>query len=284
MSGDAIGTWLAAFDRLVPLRGGAQRRAHAELEAHLMDAAEAATAAGASDPAGQAVQRMGDPALVAAGFARRPRAVVVLALMLWLPAVVASTISVGTAYVIGQQSLRLGANDPQTQIAQDAAGRLAAGAGPAQVADGPQVELDTSLATTVTVLDQRGAVLASTARLQGGTPTPPPGALQAAAGGRTNTITWQPRPGVRQAAVIVGYAGPHGSGTVLVSRSLRLVEQRENDLLALGVAGWLLALVLAGLAAALAAGYWTSRGGPGPGGLGGLGGLGGSGERAWAPA
>ena len=68
MSQDPITAWLTAFDRLVSLRGRARRRARAELEGHLMDAADEAARANAADPAGEAVQRMGDPAVVAQGF------------------------------------------------------------------------------------------------------------------------------------------------------------------------------------------------------------------------
>jgi len=134
------------------------------------------------------------------------------------------------------------------------------------------IDLADSLANSVIVLDQHGVVLASTARLDGATPIPPSAALRATDGGRTNTVTWQPRPGIRQAAVIVGFTGPRGSGTVVVSRSLRLVEQRENTLLRLSLAGWLLALLVTALAAGTASRYWTSRGGPG------------AGQRAWATA
>lgn len=53
--------------------------------------------ANAADPAGEAVQRMGDPAVVAQGFRRGRRGLVMVALLLWLPAAVAVTVGVGAA-------------------------------------------------------------------------------------------------------------------------------------------------------------------------------------------
>ena len=181
-----------------------------------------------------------------------------VALLLWLPAAVAVTVGVGAAYAIGQQVLRSGANDPQTQIAEDTATRLRHGDRPRAVVSGPIVDLASSLATSVTLLDSTGHVVASTAMLNGHVPLPPNGALRVAASGVTNTVTWQPQPGVRQAAVIVSYHGPAGAGTVLVSRSLRLVEEREDALLRLSALGWLASLLAAAVVALVVAAYWTS--------------------------
>ena len=261
MSQDPISSWLTAFDRLVSLRGRARRRVRAELKEHLMDAADEAARANAADPAAQAVQRMGDPAVVAQGFRGR-RGLVMVALLLWLPAAVAVTVGVGAAYAIGQQVLRSGANDPQTQIAEDTAARLGHGERPRAVVSGPIVDLASSLATSVTLLDSTGHVVASTATLNGRVPLPPNGALRVADSGVTNTVTWQPQPGVRQAAVIVSYHGPAGAGTVLVSRSLRLVEEREDALLRLSALGWFASLLAAAVVALVAATYWTSTRGP----------------------
>jgi len=61
-----------------------------------------------------------------------------------------------------------------------------------------------------------------------------------------------PRPGVRAATVVVGFKG----GWVVAGRSLRLVEEREDLVGRLAIAGWLAALVataVAGLAAELVA-------------------------------
>ena len=117
-----------------------------------------------------------------------------LFLMLWLPVAVAATIAIGTGYVIAQQVLRQNGNDPQVELAQTAAAQLNQGATPAQVATGPAVDLRTSLAVNVTVLDSGGTVLASTARLDNAVPHPPLGALTEAGRTGQNVVTWQPSP------------------------------------------------------------------------------------------
>lgn len=178
------------------------------------------------------------------------------AVALWLPAAVAVSVAAGAAYGVGQNVVRSAANDPQIQLAEDAAAELTAGADAAAVAGGPQVDLATSLAVATTVVDRDGTILASTGRLDGGTVRPPLGALAAAASGEPHIVTWQPRRGVRLAAVIARYSGASGSGTVVVARSLRVVEQRDTRLLALvavGWVGWVGGLVATAIAAAVGA-------------------------------
>lgn len=147
--------------------------------------------------------------------------------VLWLPAVVAVTFAAGLGYGIGQYLLRSGANDPQTQVAQDAARSISAGADPQSVVTGPVVDLATSSALEVTVVDRAGAVLASTGRLDSVPVLPPIGALRASSPDHPNAVTWQPRADIRMAAVIATYRGPSGSGSVVAARSLRVVEQHE---------------------------------------------------------
>jgi hypothetical protein len=171
------------------------------------------------------------------------------AVALWLPAAVAVTVAAAAAYGVGQSIARSAANDPQIQLAQDGAAELAAGSDAAAVADGPQVDLATSLAVATTVVSRAGTILASTGRLDGVEVRPPLGALAAATSHEPRTVTWQPRRDVRMAAVIVPYSGAAGSGTVVVARSLRVVEQRDSRLLVLVAAGWLGGLVATAIAA-----------------------------------
>ena len=82
--------------------------------------------------------------------------------------------------------------------------------------------------------------LAGSARLDGKVVEYPTSVLDnAPAGGRRDEVTWQPRPGVRAATVVVGFKG----GWVVAGRSLRLVEEREDLVGRLAIAGWLAALV-----------------------------------------
>jgi hypothetical protein len=164
---------------------------------------------------------------------------------MWLPFLVAITALAGLAYGLDQQDLRQGADDPQTQMAEDAAARLGAGAPVSAVVPRSTavVDIASSLAPFVIVYDRNDRPLAATGVLDGTAPTPPQG-VTASARDHEDHVTWQPRSGVRIAAVLVAYNG----GTVLAGRSLRVAEQREDDALGVAAAGWLAALVLTWLA------------------------------------
>ncbi|WP_456846442.1 hypothetical protein [Cellulomonas sp. P5_C6] len=171
---------------------------------------------------------------------------------LWIPAAAAVTVAAALGYGVGQNVLRSSANDPQVQLSSDAAARLSAGDSPASVTGGPTVDLATDLGAAVTVVARDGAILASGSRLDGEPAAPPQGALDAATA-HQNVVTWQPRPGVRMAAVITAWSSPQGSGTVVATRSLRPVEQRVDQLTALVAAGWLAGLAATAVAAFVAA-------------------------------
>ena len=148
------------------------------------------------------------------------------ALLVFVPVVVAATVVIALVYSVGQQNLRMGANDPQVQMAEDAAARLDAGADPASAVPTQRVEIGQSLAPFLIVFGHNGKALASSAVLDGQLPTPPDGVFGNIPAGGRHEITWAPRPDVRQAAVIV----PFRAGFVLAGRSLRIVEQREDAL------------------------------------------------------
>jgi hypothetical protein len=161
------------------------------------------------------------------------------ALLLFVPLAVVITALSGLAYLIGQQGQRTGANDPQVQIAEDAAARLDAGESAAAVVrTGRPVDVARSLAPFVVVYDTTGTPLATDGELDGSAPVVPTGVLDAARARGVNTVTWQPRAGVRIATVTVPWKG----GTVTAGRSLRLVEERVDDLTRLVGLAWIVTL------------------------------------------
>ena len=173
-----------------------------------------------------------------------------------LPAWAAATVLALLVYAAVQQAHRAGGNDPQIQVAEDAAGALARGADPHAVAGGPAVDLAAGVAVWTSVFDATNGVLASTAVLDGRTPAPPAGVLETARNEGENRISWQPRPGVRSATVSV--VVPGGSRMVVTAgRSLREVEVREGRLELIVGAAWLAACLGSLLAAAL--GEWLVR-------------------------
>ena len=176
------------------------------------------------------------------------------ALAFFLPVAVLATLACGLVYVAVQQDLRSGANDPQRQLAEDAARALDAGAAPATVVGGSKVDVAQSLAPFVAVFDETGHVLATDGQLDAHDPVPPLGVLDAARAHPPNVVTWQPRPGVRVATVTVPWQG----GTVLAGRSLRAVEQREDQTLLIVAAAWLAMMAALAVTAFLAAWLWPS--------------------------
>jgi hypothetical protein len=148
----------------------------------------------------------------------------------WLPIAIVVSALAGLLYVAVQQAIRSAANDPQIQLAEDAATTLNNGGTIQSVVPARKVDIATSLARYIIVFDASGTPVASSAQLNGQTPTIPSGVFDSVRHNGEDKITWQPQPGVRSAIVVVQFHGPTG-GFVLAGRSLREVEQREDNLL-----------------------------------------------------
>jgi hypothetical protein len=160
-----------------------------------------------------------------------------------LPLASAATLLVFFAYLVGQQVYRTSANDPQIQIAEDAAGQLTAGARPDSLVDETHlVDVATSLAPWTAIYDDSGNVIASSARLHGAMPQIPAAIFAAARDGSEQRVTLQPEGGVRAAVVIARYTGGQ-PGYVAVGRSLREVDIRQGNLLSLAIVVWFVTLL-----------------------------------------
>jgi len=162
----------------------------------------------------------------------------------WLPLAIATAGLCALVYLTVQQSLRMGANDPQIQMAEDAASQLNTGASVESVIPSNKVEIADSLAPFVIVFDQSGKVLASSATLHGAVPIYPSGVLDYTRQKGQDRVTWQPEVGVRMATVVVSYK----NGLVLAGRSLLEVEIRETQVEQLSIlamlAIWIVTLIV----------------------------------------
>ena len=174
------------------------------------------------------------------------------ALAFFLPVAVLATLCCGLVYAAVQQDLRMGANDPQLQLAEDAARALDAGAPATTLVGSAPVDVAVSLAPFIVIFDPAGHVLATDGRLDGHDPVPPPGVPDVARQNPPNKVTWEPRAGVRIATVTVPWSG----GTVLAGRSLREVERQEDNVLLIAAAAWLLMLGALAVTAVVAAWLW----------------------------
>jgi hypothetical protein len=181
------------------------------------------------------------------------------ALAFFLPVAVLATLCCGLVYTAVQQDLRMGANDPQLQIAEDAARALDGGAQPGALIGSSKVDVAASLAPFVVIFDGSGTVLATDGQLDGRDPVPPLGVLDAARRDPPNRVTWEPRTGLKVATVTVPWHG----GTVMSGRSLREVERQEDNVLFLAAAAWLVMIACLAVASVVAAWMWPTRSQPG---------------------
>jgi hypothetical protein len=174
------------------------------------------------------------------------------ALAFFLPVAVLATLVCGFVYTAVQQDLRMGANDPQLQLAEDAGHALDAGAPATTLVGSAKVDVAVSLAPFIVIFDAAGQVLVTDGQLDGHEPVPPLGVLDAARQDPPNAVTWEPRAGVRIASVTVPWRG----GTVLAGRSLREVERQEDNIMLVAVAGWIVILGTLAVTALVAAWLW----------------------------
>jgi hypothetical protein len=153
------------------------------------------------------------------------------------PLAAAITILAGSLYVTVQQSIRLGANMPQVQMAEDAALALASNPTLEEVLPAGKVDIALSQAPYLIIFNAQGFPIGSTGFLQGAIPALPKGVFDTTRLKGEDRISWQPEPGVRSAAVIVPVSGGAG-GFVLAGRSLREAEKLIDTVTLLAGIGW----------------------------------------------
>ncbi len=173
----------------------------------------------------------------------------------WLPLAVAITAFCALVYLAVQQAQRADANDPQIQMAEDAAAALNGGATFASVVPKGSAEMSNSLAPFLIVYDRDGRPAAGSGLLDGQLPDYLKGALDSASQSGENRVTWQPNPDVRIASVVV----PYGNGFVVAGRSLREVEKRESMTEVYAAATWVLTLIATFIAIAFGEFLITGR-------------------------
>ena len=164
-------------------------------------------------------------------------------LKFWLPLATAVTMLSGLVYIAVQQNMRIGANDPQIQLAEDAARALAAQQSLDSIVPFGKIDIAQSLAPYMIIFDAQGNPVTSNAVLHGAVPNIPKGVFDYTRAHAEDRVTLMPEPGVRSAAVVVSVTGGQGD-FVLAGRSLREVEKRVDQLTKQVGAAWLASMLV----------------------------------------
>jgi hypothetical protein len=163
-------------------------------------------------------------------------------LLPWFAALALLVVIFGTIYGVVQQAQRLDANNPQVQIAEDAAYALNRHGEP-QAFISDNVDFGRSLQPFINIYDKKGKLVNGSGYLNGRLARAPLDMLKASEGKEYSAVTWEPKEGVRVAAVSVAAKDYY----VLSGRNLKEVEKNETTTLQLSLLGGLAALVLFGL-------------------------------------
>lgn len=161
----------------------------------------------------------------------------------WIAYAAIITLMCGIVYTTVQQSFRADANDPQFQMAEDAADALSNGADPKSlIPSTANVEISKSLAAFIIIDDDAENIAATNATLNGKAIKIPAGVIPYIQKNGSDAVSWQPQPGVRLA--MVGLHTTAGKGyVVFTGRSLRKVEERIGKLGKQVLFGWICSLI-----------------------------------------
>jgi hypothetical protein len=162
--------------------------------------------------------------------------------IIFIPLGIGLTVVLGVATINEQQILRLGANEPQEWMADDAVAEIENGATEASVVAGTPVALESGSGPFIIVFDANGTPVVGTGYLGGVVPTIPRGVFDAAlSSDASHFVTWQPESGVREAIVVEPIQATTKSsvtGFVVAGRSLAYTEYQENLLYERSALGW----------------------------------------------
>ena len=165
-------------------------------------------------------------------------------LITYIPFAVAITLLSGLFFVGLQQNFRTSANDPQVQYSQDMARNFKDAKDAQNLVPQEKTNIGESLSTFGIVYNKDGGLLSSSAALDNQTPALPKGVIDYTKAHNQDIFTWQPKKGVRLAAVIT----KGDAGFVLIGRNMKTVEDRVIKLSYIILAGWLTTLVATFLA------------------------------------
>src|SRR5438067_1359524 len=124
----------------------------------------------------------------------------------WSLIVFLVTIFCGLVYITVQQNYRQSANDPQIQMAEDTAAALKNGSiTPYSFGNSDFIDISQSIAPFLTIYDAQSRSTSTNGTLDGNSPQLPQGVFAYTRQRGEERFTWQPKVGVRVAAILVSY-------------------------------------------------------------------------------
>jgi hypothetical protein len=162
-----------------------------------------------------------------------------------------------------QQAIRGAADQPQIQMAERYSAQLASGEFPLMKSAAQGVDPSTSLEPFVTVYSSDRHVVFSTGYIGSEPLILPKGVVDYLQSHDVDKFTWQPRTGVRIAAVARRFDGAQ-PGVVLVGRSLAVVQQQQIALRRGTFISWFCLMALLALGAVLLDRAYQPRNTPSP--------------------
>ncbi len=152
------------------------------------------------------------------------------------------TVMFGVTYASVQQVYRTGADDPQVQMANDINTKLQQGKSIDNFFS-DTINISKSLSPFVVLYDKAGKPLRSSGFLNGKPPELPSGVFDFTKLHGEHRVTWQAGSGVRMAMVVIN-SNPSPVGFIATGRSLKEVEIREHNLMAMLFFGWIISIAL----------------------------------------
>lgn len=156
----------------------------------------------------------------------------------WLPLAVAVTLLCGTAFGVAQQTLRFGADELPSRIAEDSAYMLERGVGAASIVGVRQMDLDRTLSPFVIILNGTGGIVASSATFSGSALAPTPEILLQAQENGEHRVTWEPKEDLRFALVIRHLSITYPN-YVVIGQSLKPTEAHVAQVKTMVFGAWL---------------------------------------------
>jgi hypothetical protein len=160
----------------------------------------------------------------------------------WLAIVGVTTLVLGAAYTMAQQSTRLSADDLPLTTAQVAKQELQSGSDSKDIVPTLKTNLRNDTSVFMIITDGTQHVLASSAVLDGRTPLPPKGVFDFTNLHGSDHFTWEPASGVRVAARATTYGQAPSSGFIITGQSLKPFEDRITTFGWIALAAWIASL------------------------------------------